>query len=194
MPTSGRFSVVLLAGYAVLWGGTRLFLRGNRRWVLAGLVALNVVALIFESIIYYRYGMFQSQPGGEYYYLGEKERRVIAQSLDGRPLLVISGDMDALLTGPEIEFPLQYLMCPADGDWDHELRDAATKSNWLAVVHNDQKTVFTAPTWHRPGFRTCTTPEVSTRALGKDLSRAGWHLYRHNHLVDLWKNTDTAPK
>ena len=191
MPTSGRFTVVLLAGYAVLWGRTRLFLKGRRRWILTGLVALNIAALLFESVLYCRNYFVQSQPGGVYYYLDNNERHIIASSLASRPLLVISGDMDALLTGPDIDFPLQYLMCPPDGDWDHEIRAAASMSNWLAVVHNGENEVYVEAEWKRPGFRKCTDSALTTQVLNKELSDTGWKLYKHNPRVDLWRTADT---
>jgi len=184
----GRYHVVLLAGYALLWGGTRLFLRGKSRWILTGIVALNVCALLgVVAIRFFVDKTVKSQPGGAYYYLSEEERRTIALTLSG-PLQVITSDsLDALLVGPGINYPLSYIICPADGDWDKALRNAALKSNWLAIVHKGGKTMLTGPTyWHRPGSHVC-PEEVSTQVLEDALKRAGWRLYRHNQLVDLWR-------
>jgi len=182
-----RYTVVLLAGYALLWGATRLFLRGKRRWLLAGLVALNVCSLVgVVCISIYWARTSNSSPGDNYNYLAEEDRGTISGTLSGRPLLVIKDEsLEALLAGPDISFPLSYLTCPADGDWERELRNAALTSNWLAVVHNNQKSMQAGPDFNRPGFITCS--EVSTRYLEDALTRAGWHLYRHNRIIDFWR-------
>jgi len=195
MPWSGRFSVVLLAGYAVLWSGSKLFSQGRRRWVLSGFVALNVLALLFESSLYFKYSVLQSEPDGAYYYLGKEERSLIASTLKGRPLLVVSGDMDALSVGTEIEFPFKYILFPSAGDWDKDLHELASQSCWLEIVHNGQKTVMLGPSWHRPGFEAFTaSKEVPVDVLEGGLVHAGWQLYNRGRLVNLWREGDVASK
>ena len=187
-PYFARYTVVLLAGYALLWGGTGLFLRGNRRWVLTALVALNACVLLGVVIMRsYVDKTITSQPGGAYYYLSEEDRSCIARSLAGRPLQVITNEsLDALLVGPEIDYPLSYIICPADGDWVQKLRKTARTSNWLAIVHGVFDTMLIGPAdWHRPGFPSCS--RMSTRVLGEALTRAGWQPYRRGRLVDLWR-------
>jgi hypothetical protein len=189
-PYTGRFFVLLLAGYALIWTGTRLFSRGYGRWVLTGLVALNACALVAVVALratYVDIGI-KSQPGEAYYYLADEDRSAIAKALSGRPLLVVtSGDsLDALLAGPEIEYPLSYLICPADGNWEQEFRDAALTSNWLAVVHFGRSSIGTGPVaWHRPGSHTC--PKFPVSVLEYALIRAGWSRHKQNPLVDVWK-------
>ena len=187
-PYTGRFFILLLAGYALLWGGANLFSRGYGRWALTGIAALNICALVgVVALRSYVDINIKAKPGGAYHYIDEQDRTVIAGTLAGRPLHVITGDsLDALLAGPAISYPLNYVICPTDGNWEQELRRASGSSNWLAVVHGGQNSVHTGPAeWHRPGSHTC--PEVSMQVMEEALTQAGWLLYRRNHLVDLWK-------
>lgn len=187
-PFTGRFFVLLYAGFALIWGGTRLFSHGYRRWILTGIVALNVCALLGVVVVRsYIDITVKSQPGGDHYYLSENERKTIAQSLTGRPLHVITGETyDALLVGPNIEYPLDYIICPANGDWEQEFRNASLTSNWLAIVHAGKRSLMTGPAdWHRPGSYLCS--EESLTVLENALTRSGWRLYKQDSLVDLWR-------
>ena len=94
--------------------------------------------------------------------------------------------MDALLPGPEVAFPLQYVMCPTDGDWSRAVRLAANRSNWLALIHNDRATINPGPEFARPGAPRC--PDMPTRDLAAELAGAGWVPYRQNAYVDLWRH------
>jgi hypothetical protein len=185
---NARYIVVLLAGYALLWGSARFFLRGKGRWVLAGLITLNACALLgVVSMRFYVDKTITSQPGGAYHYIAEEERKIIASTLAGFPLQVITNEsLDALLVGPGIDFSLRYLSCPVDGDWERELRDAANTSNWLAIVHGGKKSILAGPVWHRPGFHAC-PEEVSMQRLEDALAGAGWQLFNRNHHVDVWQ-------
>jgi hypothetical protein len=185
---NARYIVVLLAGYALIWGAAGFFRRGRGRWVLAGLVALNVFALLgVVSMRYYLDRTRTTQPGGSNYYISPEDRGSIARSLAGRPLQIITNESpDALLVGPGMEFPLAYLSCPADGDWEQELHRAATTSNLLALVHGGHDSLLAGPTWHRPGFHACPDP-ISVQRLEDALLSAGWRVYRRNRLVDLWQ-------
>lgn len=190
MPYSARFFTVLLAGYALLWGGSKLFLRGKSRWLLTGIVTLNVLALLgVVSCRFYVDEVINSKPGGVYYYIADDDRKIISNGLKGSPLLVISGgEFDALLAGPDINFSLRYIDCPSDGDWNQEFRNASVNSNWLAIVHNGQKSILPGSVWHRPGSQThSANSEVSMQALEDALTRSGWRLYRRKRIVDLWK-------
>ena len=184
-PYTARYTVILLAGYALLWCGTRFFQRGRSRWLLAGVVLLNVISLLgVVSLRFYVDKAHRSEPGGMFYYLSKEDRKTIAQDLTGRPLQVISGEsLDPLLVGPDIDFSLSHIICPANGDWVQELKKAAHKSKWLAVVHNGENVIRTGPDWYRPE-QMC--PEISTQVLESALTLAGWRLYKRNNLIDLW--------
>jgi hypothetical protein len=185
---NARYIVVLLAGYAMLWGCTGFFRRGRGRWVLGGLVALNAGALLgVVSLRFYVDQTVTLKPGGAHHYVSEQDRGQIASTLAGRPLQVVTNEsLDALLVGPRIEFPLSYLGCPSDGDWARQMREAAKTSNWLAVVHGGKESFLAGPTWHRPSFHAC-PEEVSKQRLEDALAGAGWQIYRHDSIVDLWQ-------
>jgi hypothetical protein len=190
-PFFARYNVLLLAGIALMWGGTGIFARGKRRWILAGVVALNLCALLgLVTINIYMYAVKWSQPGGIYFYVSDEDRRTIGSSLNGRPLLVMAessekvASLDALLTGPQIAFPLRYVICPDDGNWPKAFRHLAGESNWLAFVHNEQDTMIPGPEYERPGDHRCA--EVPTLVLETALSSAGWTQYRINQYVNLW--------
>ena len=186
-PYAARYLVVLFAGYALLWGGTGLFRRGNRRWILAALVALNVCALIGVVSLRYYHDAKKSQPGGTYDYISAEDRRTVAGTLKGRPLLAIAhpyDSLDALLVGPTIEYPLAYLSCLADENWQREFHKASLRSNWLVIVHDGKESMM-GPTWHRPGVHAYS--DVSNQALENALTETGWQPYRRNRHVDLWR-------
>lgn len=185
---NARYIVVLLAGYALIWGAAGFFRRGRGRWMLAGLVTLNVCALLgVVSMRYYLDRTRTTQPGGSNYYISSEDRGSIARSLAGRPLLVITNESpDALLVGPDIEFSLAYLNSPADGRWEQELRRAATTSSLLALVHGGHDSLLAGPAWHRPGFHACSHP-IPVQQLENALLSAGWRMYRRDRLVDLWQ-------
>ena len=183
-PYSARYTVLLLAGYALLYGGTRLFRFGNRRWVLALLVGMNVCALL--GVVAARFYQDKTNPAEHYNYISDQDRKTIAGTLKGRPLLVVTSDsLDALLVGPDIDFSLSYVICPANCDWGQILADAPVRSNWLAVVHHGQKSLRKDVEWDRPGFKAC--PEISKQVLEDALTLAGWRLYRQDSKVDLWR-------
>jgi len=192
-PYFTRYNIILLAGVALLWCGTGVFRQGRRRWLLVCIVAINTCALLGAvSINSYLHQTRWSQDGGLYYYISDEDRDTVAKSLGGRPLLVMTesstnvSSMDALLTGPEIAFPLNYLVCPADGDWLKSLRNAAAKPGWLALVHNGRNSINPGPDFERPGFHTCS--EVPISLVEDALRSAGWTRYRNNRFVDLWKS------
>ena len=189
-PYFARYTIVLLAGFALLWGGTKYFQHGNKRWLLIGVVALNIFSL--SGVVLMRFYVdktVKSRPGGPYYYLSDEDRSIIARSLQGRPLQVITSDsLDAFLPGPDISFKLKYIIAPDDGDWGNEMRKAGTVSNWLAVVHGGEKSIPLAADPHVP---TMEFPKgVSVRELEGALEGAGWQRYKSYPLVDLWSSMD----
>jgi hypothetical protein len=192
-PYFSRYNVILLAGFALLWGGTGLFRRGKRRWFLIGIVALNSCALLGAvSINAYLHATKWSRDGGLYHYISDGDRDKIAASLEGRPLLIVTesstnlSSMDALLTGPQIAFPIKYLVCPDDGDWVKNLSSYAGGPNWLALVHNGRNSIIPGPDFERPGVHACS--EVPIGLVQEALRSAGWTRYRNGKYVDFWKS------
>lgn len=187
-PFIGRYQVVLFAGVALLWGASGLF--RCRRWLLTGVVAVNVCALLLVVVLIIHFDR-TIWAKGVYNYLTADDRDQIAQSLTG-PLLVITEEsMDALLVGPEIRFPIEYVTCPADGDWTRELQ----RGRWLALVHNSKESLRTGLEWERPGLHSC--PITPIHELEDSLGLAGWILYKKDDFVDLWerpKLVSTATK
>jgi hypothetical protein len=116
----------------------------------------------------------------------------MAGSLAGRPLLVMAessaraASLDALLSGPQVAFPLRYVICPGDGDWVGALRHAAAESTWLALMHNGRDTLIPGPDYARPGQHACREEPLSL--LEDALAMAGWTCYRQEALVDLWRH------
>lgn len=187
-PYFARYTIVVLAGYALIWGGTGLFLHGRRRALLVAVVALNLCALLaVVSLRFYVDRTRKSQPGGAFYYLSEQDRGGIAATLHGRPLQVITNEsLDALLLGPRIDYPMSYILCPYDGDWGSEFRKAALKSNCIVIVHGGRDPMTVGPAdWHRPGSHNC--GQVWMHTMEEALRQAGWRLYRRDHLVDQWR-------
>lgn len=191
-PYAARYNLILLAGVAMLWATARCFRRGRGRWFLAGLVALNLSALLGVVAINIYLAETSWSLRDEDHYLSDGDRLAIAVSLAGRPLLVMAessaetSSMDALLVGPQPAFPLAYVMCPPGGDWPAMLEQAARRSPWLALVHHGRPTLNPGPQFPRPGEDTC--PGLSVRQVEEALEQAGWRLFRNNPVVDLWRH------
>jgi hypothetical protein len=186
-PWFARYTIALLAGYALIWGGTHYFRQGNKRWILLGVAALNIFSLLGVVLMRsYVDITVKSKPDGPYYFISDNDRRTITESLNGRPLHVITdSSLDTLLTGPDISFKLNYLMFPAGSDLLQELKKARTASNWIAIVHEDDRSMLTGPAWHRP--RVNYRHDISFIELEKALQGSGWRRYKQNKIVDLWE-------
>jgi hypothetical protein len=131
-----------------------------------------------------------SRDGGLYFYISDEDRELIAKSLAGRPLLVITessyrvSSMDALLPGPGEAFRLRYVVCPPSGDWVDELRRRSGQSNRLALIHNGRNSLMPGLEFPRPGSACC--PEIPRALLEEALVAGGWSRYREGRFVDLW--------
>jgi hypothetical protein len=185
-PYFARYTIVLLAGYALIWGGTRYFKHGNKRWVLIYIVGINIFSLLGVVLMrIYVDHTVKSKPGGPFYLISDDDRARIAKSLNGRPLQIITSDsLDALLVGQNISYPMKYIVEPDNGDWQHELMEAGGISNWLAVVHDGKGAIPLAENCNRPNM--IFPKEVSMKKLESALQYSGWQLYRHGSIIDLW--------
>ena len=188
-PYFARYTIVLLAGFALIWGGTKYFQRGNKRWILICLIAINIFSLLGVVLMrFYIDKTVKSKPGGPYYYISAEDRSTISKSLNGRPLQILTSDsLDALLIGQDISYRIAYVVSPDDGDWHHEFMKASKTSNWLAVVHGGNDTIPLAANSHLPNM--FFPNEISINKLEKSLHDSGWTLFKKNPLVDFWKRS-----
>ena len=185
-PWGGRFGVVLLAGYALLWAASRRFSSRRGRWALVCVAGGNVLALLGVVVLMAWFDATRhAKPGGAYDFTTRAMREEIAHALDGRPLWVATqGSLDALIPGPEVAFPFRYFVCPADGDWARALERSGTEAPVLALVHGGRDQIRVGPDWPRPGSHACATVRVDE--VRSALDRSGWRPWMANHLVDVW--------
>jgi hypothetical protein len=185
-PWAARYTIVLLAGYSLIWCGTRFFRRGSWRWILVLVVGANVGALLgVTTLIVYRAHAGHSAASGYYNYVSAPDRHLLATDLGERPLLVVASEsLDALLVGPAIDYKMQYVVCPSDGDWSKAFQMAANHSKWLAVVHRGRRSMVAGPDYSREGQRRCS--EIPISEIEKALISAGWARYRQSDQVNLW--------
>jgi len=185
-PWNSRYTIAVLAGYALIWGGAGFFRHGLKRWLLAGITAINLLALFGVVLMRYHVDMtVKAQPGGLYYFLSDQDREKISRSLNGRPLQVITdGSMDSLLVGPEISLKLEYVLFPAGSDLSRELKKRGETSNWVAIVHDDDSPLLSEPTWLKPeGYR----HDIPFAELESCLRNSGWRRFKQNRNLDLWE-------
>ncbi len=186
-PYFARYTIILLAGFALIWGGTTYFQHGSKRWILIGITAVNILSLYGVVLMrFYIDTTVKSKPGGPYYYLSDDDRRAISTSINGRPLHVITSDsLDALIAGPDISYTLHYVVASDNGDWNRELMEAGNTSNWLAVVHNGKASIPVAENRLKPNM--IFPREVAKKDLDIGLQNSGWQRFKENPLVDLWR-------
>ena len=191
-PWNARYTIIVLAGYALLWLGSDLLRHGFRRWIVAGITGLNLLALVgISSIVIYKDKTIHSQPGGYYSLIEPPDRDLMRRTMGDAPLLIVTQETpDALLTGPGLDFRMKYLLCRENGAWEEELRQAASESNWLALYHGDSQADWPSPIWHRPTQHN--RAPVSLSSLKGALIAAGWKLHRKNRQVDLWFHPGNA--
>lgn len=185
-PWNSRYTIVLLAGYALMWGGAKIFQQKNKRWILIGIVAINIFSLLGVVLMRsYVDVTVKSKPGGSYYYISDNDRRTIAESLHGKPLQVITnGSFEALLVGPDISFNIKYLMFQNECDLNQELTKARRVSNWIAIVHEDDRPMLMGMEVH--GANDDCRQNIPFIALEKALQGSGWRRFEQNKIVDLW--------
>lgn len=185
-PWNARYTIILLAGYALIWAGSDLWNRGVRRWFFGWFVCLNLIVLLGVTlVVIYKDRTIHGKPGEYYVPIYPEDRQLILDTLQDKPILFVSQEFpDALLVGTDVDFHYEYLICPEDNDWTKLFLEAAERSNWIAVYHNGERVVVPGPVWQRPGWHTCS--EVKMESLGIYLAEAGWRLHKHNKYVDLW--------
>jgi hypothetical protein len=182
-PYSGRFTITLLAGYALLWASAAIFARPPRRRWLAAITACNLAAaLAVTSYVTWRDFRLSSE-GGTFDLLDERERIAIAESLDGEPLWVLSaGSLDALVPGPEVAFQFRYFVCPRDGDGTSAMARAAADAPGVALVHAGSGLLAAAPA--SPHEPSC--PPIALEDARVALKQAGLTRFLARPGIDVW--------
>jgi hypothetical protein len=182
-PYAGRFTITLLAGYALLWTSATIFARlGRRRW-LAVITACNLAAAlaVTSNLIWRDFRL--SADESTFDLLDQGERLAIADALDGEPLWILSaGSLDALVPGPEVAFQFRYLVCPRDSDWTAAMARAAADSPGVALVHAHSDLLAAAPA--SPRDPPC--PPLAIEDARAALERAGLTSHLANPNIDVW--------
>jgi len=191
-PWRGRYTVVLLAGYSLLWIAP--FKSTNQRWkqIILILIALNVSAAVFSTGLWSYRSITQhlAKKTGSFGYFTGNERRKLANDLNGEPLLVISesGTLDALISGPEIAFKYKYIVCPGDGGWEQTLKRVHKLSTKLVVLQLGNENFIPGPLWSSLDVQLC--PNYSDGDIQMALVNSGWKFsYRkdlYNGKLELW--------
>jgi hypothetical protein len=185
-PWSARFTVIVLAGFALLWAAPNAMAR--RRRILPAIVAVNVsAALVLTARSFTSAAEARGRVEPPARCIADADRTRLQNALAGAPLLVLSdGNVcDALLAGPHLAFPMRYVTCPAGGDWVATFREAGLGSRFLAVNHLGRTEFVPGPTWSRPGTHACS--RIPLVRIEESLSSAGWERIRREPAADLWE-------
>jgi hypothetical protein len=182
-PYSGRFTLTLLAGYALLWTSSGVFARpACRRW-LAAITACNLAAALAVTCHLTRRDFRLSADGGTFDLLDERARLAVKDRLGGAPLWLLSaGSLDALVPGPEVAFPFRYLVCPADGDWPAAIARATAESPGVALLHVNEDDVTAAP----PSPRGPPCPPLAVERAREALKLSGLARHAAHPSLEIW--------
>lgn len=182
-PYSGRFTITLLAAYALLWTAPTVFARpAGRRW-LAVIAAGNLAAaLAVTSYLTWR-DFRLSRDGQTFDLLHRSERLAIATALNGTPISMLSaGSLDALVPGPEVALEFRYLVCPRDGDWARALSRLSPPAAGVALVHVGSDLLDPAPA--SPPDPPC--PKLQIADARAALDAAGYTRQLATPNLDVW--------
>ncbi|ACG74398.1 hypothetical protein AnaeK_3177 [Anaeromyxobacter sp. K] len=184
-PWSGRFTIPLLGGLALLWVAPKAVARGRRRWIPIGVAAVCAVGLIATTVYYSAIEPRRDLSRAAFHYLEAEERARLAAVLDGEPLCLVGGGAnEVLLAGPARPFALRYLTCPTGTAT--MLRPGEREGcNAVAVVHLGRDRVPTGsalPAPSPPGA----CPPVELASLRARFAARGWSVLAQNTNVDVW--------
>ncbi len=170
---ASRFSVVLLAAFAVLWGAA-----AQRS---TALVALLVSAgLVVEA----RTLGWRDLPRFADRQAPDRNARVAA-AVGSQTLLLLSGalSVDAKVAGRRADVRIDYLACPPDGDWVRHFERARRESPWL-LLNDNAPQVATGPSFATTLAPPC--PGVAVPALQQALTAAGWRPAFEENGYQVW--------
>lgn len=168
---ASRFTIVLLAAFAVLWG-----LRAGRSlWLVA---VLLLAALAADARV------LQWRILPEFHAPRARNAR-IAAAVGPRTLWLLSGSIgaDAHIAGLHANVRFEYVQCPRDGDWTRYFTEIRKTSPWLLLNNNGPK-VATGPGSFSAFGPPC--PEVFVAELQQALTAAGWHVAFEEFGYQVW--------
>gem|GEM_PF-1864193 len=171
---SPRFSVVLLAAFAVFWGFRAVRSPGLVPvWLLAALVvdAVFLGAPNLRELNRLRRAPDWNAP--------------IAAAVGSHTLWLLNGPMtaDAQIAGRRADVCFAYLTCPRDGDWKRLFAGIRETSPWL-LLNNNVKEVGTGPGYLSAFGPPC--PNVPVVKLQNALSETGWRLAFGDYGYQVW--------
>jgi len=176
-----RFSVVLLAAFAVFWGFRAARSPGLvAAWLLAAFVvdAVSIPTPNLRELIAARGARDWNAP--------------IAAAVGSHELWLLNGplSMDAKIAGRRADVRLNYVTCPPDGDWKRLFSSIRTTSPWL-LLNNNGPAVGTGPRYFSAYGPPC--PIVPVVQLQNALSESGWRLAFGDYGFQLWTAEPAVP-
>jgi len=168
---ASRFTIVLLAAFAVLWGVRAV--RSPRI-----VAALLLAALVVDA------DFLQWRILPEFAAPRARNAR-IAAAVGPRTLWLLSGSLgsDAHTAGLRADVRFEYVTCPRDGDWARHFSEIREKSPWL-LLNNNGPRVATGPGTFSAFGPPC--PEVLVDGLQRALVAAGWHVAFEEFGYQVW--------
>ncbi len=170
---ASRFSVVLLAAFAVLWG-----FAAGRSPALVGLLLLASLGVEADYLRWRALPRFAAAPAPE-------RNARIAAAVGPRTLWLLTGSLsvDARIAGRHADVRFEYLRCPPDDDWPRLFARLRSESGWL-LLNNNAPDVATGPSYGSALGRPC--PIVPVATLQQALTGAGWHLAFEENGYQVW--------
>jgi len=168
---ASRFTIVLLAAFAVLWG-----LRAGRP---PGLVAVLLLAALVANARVLQWRILPE------FHAPRAHNARIAAAVGPRTLWLLSGSIgaDAHIAGLRADVRFEYVRCPRDGDWTRYFAQIRKTSPWLLLNNNGPK-VATGPGSFSALGPPC--PESPVGELQQALTAAGWHVAFEEFGYQVW--------
>lgn len=178
---ASRFSVVLLAAFAVLWG-----FRAARS---PALVAIFLLASLVADAVVLQWRIVPRLADARV----PDRNFQIAATLGRRTLWLLTGSLssDAQIAGRRANVRFEYLACPPDGDWVRHFGEARRTSPWLLLNVNVPK-LGTGPAYYSAFGPPC--PGLLIPDLQRALAVAGWHPVFAEFGYQIWSAEPTTDR
>jgi hypothetical protein len=169
---ASRFSIVLLAAFAVLWGF------GAAR--LPALVTIFLLASLVADAVVLQWRIVPRLANSR-----APDRNARIAALGPHILWLLTGSLssDAQIAGHRADVRFEYISCPPDGDWVRRLAEIRGISPWLLLNVNVPK-LGTGPAYYSAFGPPC--PGLFTADLQRALVLAGWHLAFAEYGYQVW--------